>query len=416
MNATQVIHLAAGAFHTACGKGGEGFEVSVFEQDVTCLDCRAEIDVAEAINRVPTDPAALAAATAELEEMFPDDGPAVSGCVFCSILAGQAPGTVVREWDDAVALVTISPYTAGHVLVVPRAHVPDLAADPAVTGAVMARAAELARDTMASANILTSWGEAATQTVPHLHVHVVPRVEGDRAELGLWPWPRWAQLRAVFHAAGPDGSALCGSSAGTASARWADATCPQCAELTTGGLAVHGSGHLDDALAALEAQRSALRTALGIEQGQAEQGEAPEPAIACTLVHEHDEVACAAPSTAELMLDTVGSHLRGLWARIEKTFETGGDRQYALKGAQQEIGNLLGLLGLSVPAAGMDAEAVPEPPDPEPWVHSGPCIYVHGPSCVLCDPANNPGGPRTVCSACAEELKRMEAAVLRGDA
>lgn len=79
MNATQVIHLAAGAFHTACGKGGAGFEVSPWSADVTCLDCRAEIDVAEAVNRVPADPAALAAATAELEAEFPDeDGPAIA--------------------------------------------------------------------------------------------------------------------------------------------------------------------------------------------------------------------------------------------------------------------------------------------------------------------------------------------------
>lgn len=151
-----------------------------------------------------------------------------SKCVFCAILAGQAPSTIVREWDDAVALVPLEPYTPGHLLVIPRLHVPDAAADPAVTGAVMVRAAELARDTMTAANILTSWGRQATQTIWHLHVHVVPRVAGDQAELGLWPWPRWAQLLHAYHAADAAGTALCGDTAGTASDRWADATCMAC--------------------------------------------------------------------------------------------------------------------------------------------------------------------------------------------
>lgn len=118
----------------------------------------------------------------------------MSACVFCEIVAGRAPATVVRQWPDALALVTTSPYTFGHVLVVPRVHVRDAAEDPVVTGTVMTRAAQLAAETMASANILTSWGAQATQTVWHLHVHIVPRVEGDREWLGLWPWPRWAAL------------------------------------------------------------------------------------------------------------------------------------------------------------------------------------------------------------------------------
>jgi histidine triad (HIT) family protein len=117
-----------------------------------------------------------------------------TGCVFCEIVAGQEPARILRTWPDALALLTIDPYTAGHALVIPRRHVPHAAADPAVTGAVMTRAAQLAADTMSAANILTSWGEQARQTVTHLHVHVVPRVAGDEERLGLWPWPRWAQL------------------------------------------------------------------------------------------------------------------------------------------------------------------------------------------------------------------------------
>lgn len=153
---------------------------------------------------------------------------ATGACVFCEIVAGLAPASLLRVWDDAVALVPREPYTPGHALVIPRVHVPDAATDPDVTATVMRRAAEFARDTMTSANILTSWGALATQTVWHLHVHVVPRIEGDRAQLGYWPWPRWAQLRHTFHAADPTGAALCGTTTGTTSARWADATCPDC--------------------------------------------------------------------------------------------------------------------------------------------------------------------------------------------
>jgi histidine triad (HIT) family protein len=127
----------------------------------------------------------------------------MTGCVFCRIVAGRAPARILRQWEDAVALLTIDPYTAGHALVIPRLHVRDAAANPAVTAAVMARAAQLAAETMTSANILTSWGAAARQTVWHLHVHVVPRVPGDQVRLGLWPWPRWAQLVAPVPGCAP---------------------------------------------------------------------------------------------------------------------------------------------------------------------------------------------------------------------
>ncbi|HEY3477867.1 MAG TPA: HIT domain-containing protein, partial [Streptomyces sp.] len=69
-------------------------------------------------------------------------------------------------------------------LVVPRVHVADAGVDPDVTAAVMRRAAELA-GVVESANIITSVGAAATQTVFHLHVHVVPRRVGDGLAL---PW------------------------------------------------------------------------------------------------------------------------------------------------------------------------------------------------------------------------------------
>ncbi len=105
-------------------------------------------------------------------------------CVFCAIVAGRAPATVVRDWPGAIAIRPLSPVVPGHVLVVPRAHVADAGTDPEVSALAMACAAELAAD-LPAANIITSKGAAATQTVFHLHLHVVPRERGDGLTL---PW------------------------------------------------------------------------------------------------------------------------------------------------------------------------------------------------------------------------------------
>ncbi|MFJ7424116.1 HIT family protein [Streptomyces uncialis] len=105
-------------------------------------------------------------------------------CTFCAIVAGELPATVVREWDDTVAILPRGGCTEGHVLVIPRTHVADAGADPEVTARTMARAAELMAE-HEDANIITSKGVHGTQTQFHLHVHVVPRVEGDGLAL---PW------------------------------------------------------------------------------------------------------------------------------------------------------------------------------------------------------------------------------------
>lgn len=106
-------------------------------------------------------------------------------CAFCAITAGEAPAEVVREWPDALAIVPRGGgVTEGHVLVLPRTHVADAGTDPEVTAAVMRRAAELMAG-LPSANLITSKGSPATQTVFHLHVHVVPRRQGDDLSL---PW------------------------------------------------------------------------------------------------------------------------------------------------------------------------------------------------------------------------------------
>lgn len=115
-------------------------------------------------------------------------------CVFCRIADGTAPATVVRQWPDALAIRPRSGGVhEGHVMVIPRTHVQDAGADTAVTAATMARAAELMAE-LGAANIITSKGVDATQSVFHLHVHVVPRAAGDELPL---PWTPQHEARAA---------------------------------------------------------------------------------------------------------------------------------------------------------------------------------------------------------------------------
>lgn len=106
-------------------------------------------------------------------------------CPFCAIVAGEAPATLVYEWPDALALVPLNPVVDGHTLVIPKQHVEHFAADPDVSAQAMRRAAELMRWTDRPMNVITSRGRAATQSVAHLHLHLVPRAENDGLAL---PW------------------------------------------------------------------------------------------------------------------------------------------------------------------------------------------------------------------------------------
>ncbi|HET9144083.1 HIT family protein [Actinophytocola sp.] len=112
-------------------------------------------------------------------------------CTFCDIATGTGPATIVAEWPDTIAIFPRERggkrgCTEGHILVIPRVHVRDAADQPLVTAITMARAAELAKRLgYADCNIITNQGAVATQTVFHLHVHLVPRRAGDGLAL---PW------------------------------------------------------------------------------------------------------------------------------------------------------------------------------------------------------------------------------------
>jgi diadenosine tetraphosphate (Ap4A) HIT family hydrolase len=108
-------------------------------------------------------------------------------CVFCAIVAGDAPAIRVYEDDDYLAILDIRPFTRGHTLVIPKRHTIDLTDTPPETVAgMLAVGQRIARASRASGlhadgnNLAINDGKAAFQTVFHIHLHVVPRRNGDK--------------------------------------------------------------------------------------------------------------------------------------------------------------------------------------------------------------------------------------------
>jgi histidine triad (HIT) family protein len=107
-------------------------------------------------------------------------------CVFCAIVAEEAPAIRIYEDDDYLAILDIRPFTRGHTLVLPKRHTVDLTDTPPGTLADLVtigqRVARAARETeLADAtNIAINDGRAAFQTVFHVHLHVLPRRNGDK--------------------------------------------------------------------------------------------------------------------------------------------------------------------------------------------------------------------------------------------
>jgi histidine triad (HIT) family protein len=116
-------------------------------------------------------------------------------CIFCKIVAGEQPATIVDEDEHTIAFMDINPATRGHALVIPRRHARDVlevsADDLAATFAGAQRLAARAIDRLGAdgVNLLNACGRAAWQTVFHFHVHVIPRYEGDPMRLPWTPAP-----------------------------------------------------------------------------------------------------------------------------------------------------------------------------------------------------------------------------------
>jgi histidine triad (HIT) family protein len=115
-------------------------------------------------------------------------------CVFCDIVGGRSEASVVHEDERTVTFLDIRPVTPGHLLVVPRRHAPDLAELDPEDGAQLFRVGQRAAAALYESSLLCEGvnffladGEVAGQEVFHVHLHVIPRFEGDGFGLRLPP-------------------------------------------------------------------------------------------------------------------------------------------------------------------------------------------------------------------------------------
>lgn len=116
-------------------------------------------------------------------------------CAFCGIVAGTIPAAVVAETPEAVAFLDHAPVFFGHTLVVPRSHLvtvedlPDALHGPFL--ACVARVAGAVRRGAGAQGTLVVMNNVVSQSVPHLHAHVIPRTRGDGLRGFLWPRYRY---------------------------------------------------------------------------------------------------------------------------------------------------------------------------------------------------------------------------------
>jgi len=111
----------------------------------------------------------------------------MSNCIFCDILLGKIPSSVVHQDDSCIAFLDIQPVNPGHVLVIPNSHASNLAElDAGVASKLFTVAQRVAAALRESGeircegvNLLLADGEAAGQEVFHVHLHVFPRFKGD---------------------------------------------------------------------------------------------------------------------------------------------------------------------------------------------------------------------------------------------
>jgi len=115
----------------------------------------------------------------------------MDNCVFCKIIDGTIPSTTVYEDDDFKVVMDIAPAAKGHVLILPKKHCADiLSIDEDVAGKALKVASKIANAQKKALacdgiNLLQNSGEAAWQSVFHLHIHLIPRFKGDDITM---PW------------------------------------------------------------------------------------------------------------------------------------------------------------------------------------------------------------------------------------
>jgi histidine triad (HIT) family protein len=120
----------------------------------------------------------------------------VSDCLFCDIVAGTVAAHVVAADELTVAFLDARPLFKGHVLVIPRAHHETLAALPAeLVGPLFGQVRQISAampGALGAQGSFVGLNNTVSQSVPHLHVHVVPRTRGDGLRGFFWPRGKYA--------------------------------------------------------------------------------------------------------------------------------------------------------------------------------------------------------------------------------
>ena len=120
----------------------------------------------------------------------------MDACIFCAIVAGQAPAHRVLEDDVCVAFLDARPLFPGHTLVIPRAHretlrdVPREELEPLLGNAQ--RVSRALDQALGAQGTFVAMNDRVSQSVPHVHVHVVPRRKGDGLRGFFWPRHKYA--------------------------------------------------------------------------------------------------------------------------------------------------------------------------------------------------------------------------------
>ncbi|MEW2473897.1 HIT family protein [Micromonospora gifhornensis] len=120
----------------------------------------------------------------------------MAGCVFCGIVAGEVPAFRVVDEPAGVAFLDTRPVFKGHVLVVPHTHLVTLADLPPESLAdyfgLVRRLAVAVEAGLGAGGTFVAMNNKVSQSVPHLHTHVVPRTKGDGLRGFFWPRTRYA--------------------------------------------------------------------------------------------------------------------------------------------------------------------------------------------------------------------------------
>ena len=126
-------------------------------------------------------------------------------CLFCGIIAGTTPAAIVLETDDVVGFLDVRPVFKGHVLLVPRTHVGTLPELPehllVPLFSTAQRVATVLTSGLGAQGTFVAMNNVVSQSVPHLHVHVVPRTKGDGLRGFFWPRTKYADGEADILAA-----------------------------------------------------------------------------------------------------------------------------------------------------------------------------------------------------------------------